>query len=77
MIYFLFKSVEPFSSFSETNEQQLIFIYKKIYESVISSFCESLWFFLTVMAGPRWPSKRVHGRICLEMALAQQWEVNG
>ena len=27
---FLFKSVEPFSSFSETNEQHLIFVYKKI-----------------------------------------------
>ena len=28
MTYFLFKSAQPFSSFSETNEQQLIFIYK-------------------------------------------------
>ena len=26
---FLFKSAQPSSSFSETNEQQLIFIYKK------------------------------------------------
>ena len=30
MTYFLFKSVQPFSSFSETNEQQLIFINKII-----------------------------------------------
>ena len=28
MTYFLFKSFEPFSCFSETNEQHLIFIYK-------------------------------------------------
>ena len=30
MTYFLFKSPQPFLSFSETNEQQLIFINKKI-----------------------------------------------
>ena len=29
MTYFLFKSAQPFSSFRETNEQQLIFINKK------------------------------------------------
>ena len=29
MTYFLFKSAQPFSNFSETNEQQLIFIKKK------------------------------------------------
>ena len=34
MTYFLFKSVHPFASFSETNEQHLIFIYKIMYINI-------------------------------------------
>ena len=35
----LAKSVQPFSSFSETNEQQFIFIYTYIEEEVMSRYC--------------------------------------